>query len=135
MKVETGKLDWMLDAACVGIPTEMFYPEQSVSAQTVEVKALVGICFTCPVQRECLEQALLLEGDAGRRNRHGIWGGKTPNQRHKISLLRERTRNRCKRGHEFTAENTYIIPSSGYRECRVCRSEKRKKYKQRARSA
>jgi hypothetical protein len=28
----------------------------------------------------------------------------------------------CKRGHEFTAENTYIIPSSGGRQCRACKT-------------
>ena len=26
----------------------------------------------------------------------------------------------CKQGHEFTKENTYIIPSSGSRQCRIC---------------
>lgn len=26
----------------------------------------------------------------------------------------------CKRGHEFTPENTYVKPSSGRRECRTC---------------
>lgn len=28
--------------------------------------------------------------------------------------------NRCQRGHEFTPENTYIVPSSGKRRCREC---------------
>jgi hypothetical protein len=27
----------------------------------------------------------------------------------------------CKRGHEFTPENTYIIPSSGSRQCLTCK--------------
>lgn len=29
----------------------------------------------------------------------------------------------CKRGHEFTEANTYIIPSTGSRVCKVCRNE------------
>lgn len=29
----------------------------------------------------------------------------------------------CKKGHEFTPENTYVRPSSGLRNCRICRSE------------
>lgn len=27
----------------------------------------------------------------------------------------------CKRGHEFTPENTYIVPGRGTRQCRACR--------------
>jgi WhiB family transcriptional regulator, redox-sensing transcriptional regulator len=127
-------MHWTVDAACVGIPTEMFFPEKTISSQTREVKALVSICSGCPVKQECLEQALLLEGDCSRRHRHGVWGGKTPNQRHKMAAKVARE-NVCKRGHEYTPENTYIIPSSGYRECRVCRSDKRKQSRQRARAA
>lgn len=26
----------------------------------------------------------------------------------------------CIHGHEYTPENTYIVPSSGYRKCRIC---------------
>lgn len=29
----------------------------------------------------------------------------------------------CIRGHEFTPENTYVIPSVGKRQCRTCRSQ------------
>jgi len=29
----------------------------------------------------------------------------------------------CKRGHEFTPENTYIHPSDGHRQCRACAKE------------
>lgn len=28
----------------------------------------------------------------------------------------------CKRGHEFTSANTYIIPTTGSRQCRICSS-------------
>lgn|GEM_PF-6629198 len=34
----------------------------------------------------------------------------------------------CKRGHEFTTENTYIIPSTGSRCCRACDKAKHKRY-------
>lgn len=42
--------------------------------------------------------------------------------------------NRCKRGHEFTPENMYIVASSGYRRCRVCQRERniRRKKQERA---
>jgi hypothetical protein len=29
--------------------------------------------------------------------------------------------NRCERGHLFTEDNSYVIPSTGRRTCRVCR--------------
>jgi hypothetical protein len=35
----------------------------------------------------------------------------------------------CPKGHEYTADNTYIPPSTGSRECRRCRAEQRRKYK------
>ena len=33
----------------------------------------------------------------------------------------ESSKTYCVHGHEYTAENTYIVPSTGYRECRKCR--------------
>ena len=27
----------------------------------------------------------------------------------------------CKRGHEYTPENTYVEPGAGHRRCRTCR--------------
>lgn len=39
--------------------------------------------------------------------------------------------NRCKRGHEFTPENTYLRPDNGHRQCRECiRLRGRKHYEQ-----
>jgi len=33
-------------------------------------------------------------------------------------------RTHCKRGHEFTPENTYVIPGTGSRVCRTCQRER-----------
>src|SRR5215472_6244556 len=41
----------------------------------------------------------------------------------------------CPNGHEFTKENTYLHPDGAgkYRECRLCRTAKRRAYRQRIR--
>jgi ribosomal protein S21 len=42
------------------------------------------ICNGCPVRQACLEDAMKAEGGAGHSNRHGIRGGLTPSQRHRL---------------------------------------------------
>jgi hypothetical protein len=34
----------------------------------------------------------------------------------------------CKYGHEFTADNTYVTPSTGKRGCRICRARLARKH-------
>lgn len=41
----------------------------------------------------------------------------------------------CKRGHEFTQENTYIHPKNGARDCRTCRSAAGRRRNQKVRTA
>lgn len=63
-------------------------------------------------------------------------GSARDNARDKVD--RDRCRNQytdataCKRGHEFTDENTYINPTSGSRQCRTCRREANRRQKQAA---
>ena len=40
----------------------------------------------------------------------------------------QRHQTHCKRGHEFTEENTYIQPSNGKRSCRECNRIRDRKY-------
>jgi hypothetical protein len=37
----------------------------------------------------------------------------------------------CSAGHDFTAENTYVIPRTGARQCRVCSRQRKSEYKKR----
>lgn len=39
----------------------------------------------------------------------------------------------CKRGHEFNNQNTYISPSNGQRQCRICRRNVRRAWRHRLR--
>lgn len=75
----TADPDWMAEAACRDAPTEIFYPKKG-DPDTAHWVAL--FCGLCPVREQCLEYAL------ARRERDGIWGGKTEKQRRRI--LRQR---------------------------------------------
>ena len=64
---------WRDDAACKGWPIESFFPERyGQNIVTDEVKAL---CRSCPVQPDCLAEAL----DNPRYT--GYWGGASKHQR------------------------------------------------------
>jgi len=51
-------------AACIGIETNVFFPEQGESDITAKT-----ICNSCPIKKPCLENAL------DSQEHHGIWGG------------------------------------------------------------
>jgi WhiB family redox-sensing transcriptional regulator len=51
-----------------------------------QVREAKAWCWSCPVQRECLADAL----SGGLSDQHGIWGGMTEQER--IALLRRRQR-------------------------------------------
>ena len=69
---------WYKDALCKGHPNQDdFFPDRGSS--TVVAKA---ICKKCPVIEECLEYAV------ERKERFGIWGGKS--ERERRAIRRER---------------------------------------------
>lgn len=35
----------------------------------------------------------------------------------------------CRRGHEMTPENVYVVPSSGQRECRACKRDRARRHR------
>ena len=62
--------DWRADAACWGVDSDLFFPEPHQSADPAR-----EICAECPVAADCLGYAL--------RSHivHGVWGGKSPDER------------------------------------------------------
>jgi WhiB family redox-sensing transcriptional regulator len=71
-------LDWMSEAVCAQVGTELFFPEQGGNPAQA-----VAICRRCPVRQECLDHALELDRSiAGQVT--GIWGGTTAKQRQAI---------------------------------------------------
>lgn len=73
--------EWIEYAACLGMPTEMFYPEgRSASRTLAEARE---VCMSCPVRRQCLAAAL----ETPPWDDHGVWGGTTRNERLRLRNL------------------------------------------------
>lgn len=56
--------EWIKDAACRGMDTNIFFPERGDN-KTVELAK--EVCAGCSVREQCLEY--------GRKERFGFWGG------------------------------------------------------------
>jgi WhiB family redox-sensing transcriptional regulator len=63
-------MSWQQWARCRETDPALFFPEDGRQAEPAR-----RICRRCPVTRECLDAAM--SGD----ERHGVWGGTSPNQR------------------------------------------------------
>lgn len=72
-----GDYAWQAGAACSGASAELFLgPDIEVPAARSRRESLaLQLCCTCPVRGACLAHALLIP------ERHGVWGGTTPEQR------------------------------------------------------
>jgi WhiB family transcriptional regulator, redox-sensing transcriptional regulator len=125
----TDVLSWRDQAACRDLVTADYDPFFADSADG-QLEA-IAICATCPVREDCLTFAVRTG------QQYGIWGGQ-PEQtiRRLIALDRagrphasqapeghpQASKTRCKRGHRFSADNTYYTPD-GHRRCRTCLRE------------
>lgn len=76
---------WMDTAACVGYPSEWWFPDdrgQAGAAGSSTTQTALALCATCPVQTRCLDYALTVEAGW---NRFGIYGGLTGEQRRELA--------------------------------------------------
>lgn len=65
---------WTLDALCLQVDPEIFFPEKYESCRAAKL-----ICARCPVRAECLAFAL-------EHHEHvGIYGGMSPRQRARVA--------------------------------------------------
>jgi WhiB family redox-sensing transcriptional regulator len=69
--------EWMAQARCRDLPPATFFPTNSAG-----VAAARRVCASCDVAGECLEYAL------GEHLDHGIWGGTSERERHRILRAR-----------------------------------------------
>jgi WhiB family redox-sensing transcriptional regulator len=117
---------WRDLAACIDV-VSVDYDPFFADAEELQAEA-VAICATCPAQDACLTFAVRTG------QQYGIWGGQ-PQQLIRRLIAADRagrpqarrvpaghpqaSKTHCKRGHQFTAENTYYTPD-GHRRCRTC---------------
>jgi Transcription factor WhiB len=86
---------WLDDAPCRGL-THLYYPSIANTGRRGNktndpyAKARL-ICNTCPHTELCLQAA----------DKHGMWGGQTPDQRH----TRNRPDGRCRQCGHWTSPN------------------------------
>lgn len=72
-------MTWRNLAACRGCDPDLWYPEESMGH--VDGTQAKAICRACPVQSECLIDAI------GERERRGIWGGLSYPDRRKLARM------------------------------------------------
>lgn len=63
--------DWMIHAACIDQPVDVFFPERGDDSTRAR-----RICAVCPVRLLCLAYGL--------HENHGMWGGTTPRERQRL---------------------------------------------------
>ena len=117
---------WRDQAACLEVVSADYDPFFADSAD-LQAEA-IAICATCPVRAACLTFAVRTG------QQYGIWGGQPqqlirrliaadragrPQTRRVSAHHPQASKTHCKRGHRFTAANTYYTPD-GHRRCRTC---------------
>jgi WhiB family transcriptional regulator, redox-sensing transcriptional regulator len=71
--------DWRILAECRFTDPDLFFPVSSTGSSLLQVAAAKAICARCAVQPECLTFALRT------RQVHGIWGGRTEQERYQAA--------------------------------------------------
>lgn len=70
--------DWQERAACRGVPSEIFFPDNPGGQDNVYNRGR-EFCSRCEVTQQCLTYAM--EYETGQRYRYGLFGGLSPRQR------------------------------------------------------
>lgn len=110
---------WRARAACLSADPELFFPVSRLAVALVEPQR---ICRGCPARQECLEHALA----AGER--HGVWGGMSPEERHAERRRRERwAATHCPQGHEYAVVGDRVR-TDGYRQCAGCARDAKQRW-------
>lgn len=88
-EVSVNDCHWTVSAMCKGI-RGIFYPPSHFERKDdrIEREARAKeICGTCAVRQACLEEALAT------KERHGVWGGLTEDERKRLLGIKSRRKN------------------------------------------
>lgn len=105
-------MTWRDQAACRGHPTQLWYPGPHDNPRPGQT-----ICHTCPVQQECLDDAV------ANNEQDGIRGGLTEGQRDRYQRHLPIGRPRGKR---VTAAHGTCSGAAAGCKCEPCRQAKRR---------
>lgn len=67
--------DWWQLADCQSADPDLFFPISSVGMALSDLERAKAVCRSCQVRLNCLEYALQT------RQMHGVWGGKSEDER------------------------------------------------------
>ncbi|HYB88349.1 MAG TPA: WhiB family transcriptional regulator [Streptosporangiaceae bacterium] len=70
--------DWWPRAACRTVDPDLFFPASADGPSVMQIAVAKAVCARCEVRHECLAFAL----STGQR--HGVWGGTSPNERQRL---------------------------------------------------
>lgn len=84
--MNNAKLDWLPEAACKGMDTELFFPERG---EMDKIELAKDVCNRCVVVVECFNY-----GHALGAREPGIYGGTTTFERLKMRRLNRENQNR-----------------------------------------
>ena len=70
-------MSWRDEAACVGVPVDVFFPGVGES-----IWEALELCLPCPVRAECLDWCL--SNLSSHYDMAGVWGGTSPRDRRAI---------------------------------------------------
>jgi WhiB family redox-sensing transcriptional regulator len=80
---ETG---WRAAGACAAVDPDLFFPSSPTGFGAAQLEQARRLCRDCPVQRQCLAEAMKM-GDV-----EGIWAGTTQAERKRARRARARSR-------------------------------------------
>ncbi|WP_206615155.1 WhiB family transcriptional regulator [Rhodococcus spongiicola] len=114
--------DWREQAACredLGHDPDWWFPNRDDQAT---INRAVSICHTCPVLAECRAFAR----SSGQE--YGIWAGQVRG----APTVASHGATHCRRGHEYTPDNTQWVRGGTTRRCRICVSDRNASYRKTA---
>jgi WhiB family transcriptional regulator, redox-sensing transcriptional regulator len=83
---------WRDLAACRTVDPELFFPSTGADSAATQIEEAKRVCAACPVREACRDWALR------QRERYGIYGGMTENERRADASAAPRTSALCRSG-------------------------------------